>query len=118
MPPLPEIVVNNPLIRPWGGWHWRGTLRFHFTGFAGIRALCNQYNILMICDEALATLFKLAVKTVEFVVVLFSKHLEVSLYTILHIGGWSNGVHMEFIGCKLQLLIIIYQIGLPGISSG
>lgn len=62
MPPLPEIVVNNPL-RPWGGWHWRGTLRFHFTGFAGIRALCNQYNILMICDEALATFFKLAVKT-------------------------------------------------------
>ena len=30
MPPLPEILVNNPLIRPWGGWHWRGTLRFPF----------------------------------------------------------------------------------------
>lgn len=55
-------------------------LDFHFTGFAGIRALCNQYNILMICDEALALLFKLAMKTVEFVVVLFSKYLEVSLY--------------------------------------
>lgn len=51
----------------------------------------------MICDEALAALFKLAVKTVEFVVVLFSKYLEVSLVD----------VQKELIGCRLQVLITI-----------